>query len=387
MKKALNSLIAALTLLCASSCIEPTLYLAGEEVLVEMPVVLTDMEVVWSLDVDWQASWIYGWDAYDVSHWGPIEYPKPKSYEVRRYYLGDAPGVPHTEVDPPVTVFETRFRDYYNFGYYDLLMWSNIDAEDDSQVVLINEENLDEVTATTSGTKGMNHIAASAISPGAVAGIYNQPEIFYSAYPQDVYISRFFEDYDYYDEKENVWVKKIEASLRPLVYIYLVQIILTDNDGRIVGVDGNNAMSGLASSTSVNTGHTGFASGLVYFESRMKDDIVFEGKTVDVIGGKLTTYGLCDMDAAPLVKGQSQYTGTRTDLKNMLYFDLSFVNGTVQTFAVDVTDQCQAQSHGGIITVKLDARTIDIPDIGTSPGSLFVPTVDDYEEVIWDIEM
>ena len=112
MKKALNSLVVALSLLFASSCIEPVLYLPGEEVLVEMPVVLADMEVVWSLELDWMASWVYGWDADDIYRWGELKYPTPTSYEVRRYYLGNEPGVPHTEADPPFTVFEPRFRKY-----------------------------------------------------------------------------------------------------------------------------------------------------------------------------------------------------------------------------------------------------------------------------------
>ena len=73
-----------------SSCIEPLLKLPAEEVLVDMPVVITDMEVGWSVEADWRTEWHYGWDIVDEGLWGPIDYPEPSSFEVRRYYLGSA---------------------------------------------------------------------------------------------------------------------------------------------------------------------------------------------------------------------------------------------------------------------------------------------------------
>lgn len=386
MMRKLRNIALALLMACAGSCIDPPLHLPGDDVLVDVPVVLTDMEVVWNTDISWQNEWFYGWDTVDSDLWGPIEYPKPTNYEVRRYYLGNNPGVKHTEVDP-FTIFGTRFRRYYNFGYYDMLIWSNIDSSEGSQVVVIDETDIDEVRATTTGNKGMLNMVPASVAPNAVAGIYNQPEIFYSTYPRDIYISRFFEDYDYYDEVEQVWVKQIETELTPLVYIYLVQVILYDNDGRIVGTTGSNSMSGLASSTNVNTGHTGDNPGMVYYETRYKKNLAVKGKTADVMGGKLTTFGLCDMDRGLKTKAGSQYTGTKTDVKNVVYFDLTFVNGAVKTFSYDVTSQMQAKAHGGVITIELNARDIEIPDPHHEAGSLFVPSVDDYDEVVWDFDV
>ena len=59
-------------------------------------------------------------------------------------------------------------------------------------------------------------------------------------------------------------MKKIDTELKPLVYIYLVQIVLLNNDGRIKGINGNAAMSSMASLTNVNTGHTGNLPTVVY---------------------------------------------------------------------------------------------------------------------------
>lgn len=371
-----------------TSCIEPPLHLAGNTVLTDFPIVQTELSVVWNIDTDWQNEWYYGWDKIDSTVFGPIAYPNPTNYEVRRYYLGTEPGLLHTwEGRDAFTIYGNRFRRYYNFGYYDMLIWSNIDSDDGTQVVVIDESDIQDVRATTTGTRGMTRLATTVTTiadSSTVVGLYNQPEIFYSAYPQDIYISRKKEDYDYYDSISNVYVKKLSATLRPVVYIYLVQIIIYENDGRVRNVSGNNAVSGLASSTSVNTGHTGNSPCLVYFGSRMKKDLTVKGRRADVIGGKLTTYGLCDMESY-VVSRAAPYHGSRAELTNMLYFDLDFTNGTTGTFQADVTDQVQSQSHGGVITIELNAKDIPVPHPEGEGGSLFVPTVEDYDEVVWDI--
>ena len=122
---AVAALLAALSL---HSCIEPPLKLASESVLVDLPIVNTDLKIVWNIDFDLQADWYYGWDDTDRQMWGEIGYTLPTNYEVRRYYLGSEPGGPHTrEGLDAFTIFENRFRRTYYFGYYDLLVWSNID--------------------------------------------------------------------------------------------------------------------------------------------------------------------------------------------------------------------------------------------------------------------
>ena len=53
-----------------------------------------------------------------------------------------------------------------------------------------------------------------------------------------------------------------------------------------------------------------------------------------------------------------------------------------------VTDQCRKQSHGGIITLHLDCRDIEVPDPGSGGGGgAFIADIEDYEDVIYDIPM
>jgi hypothetical protein len=245
------------------------------------------------------------------------------------------------------------------------------------------QETPEVVMATTTGTKGLSRFALG--GGDGVIGLRNQPEIFYATYLEDVFISRNLDDYEY-DPVENVYIKHIETKLRPLVYIYLVQIILVNNDGRVKGVDGNTALSSMAAGVNVNTGVTTDSPSLVYFNTRLKKGMVADGKPCDIIGGKFTTFGLCGME--PYTRAGSLYDGPRASLTNQLYFDLLFSNDAVKTFAVDVTAQCQSQAHGGVITVWIDCSGLEIPPVDDKESSsLFLPTLEDYENVYWEIEM
>lgn len=383
------SVMALVLSLQVTSCIEPPLHLPGEEMLTEIPAVETELDVVWDVDADWTTSWYYGWDLKDDSIWGSIGYGQPSSYQVRRYYKGDNDRAPHTEVDA-FSIRTTSFRRFFSFGYYDILIWSDVDSKDGTQVLVINEK-LDSVTATTTGTRGMsravNKLVGAKEEPDttSVIGLRNQPEIFYAAYPENIYISRDLSDY-VYDPVEKVYIKHIETELKPLVYIYLVQIVLLNNDGRIKGINGNAALSSMASGTNVNTGHTNNQPSVIYFNTRLKRNKVVNGQPCDIIGGKLTTFGLCDME--PYTRQGRMYTGTRNALTNYLFFDLAFSNDGVKTYSVDVTEQCQTQAHGGVITVFVDCSQLEPPtEPEKAPGSLFIPTVEDYQDVFWEIEM
>ena len=371
------------------SCIEPPLHLPGQDMLVEMPAVDVEMEVVWNIDADWSTNWYYGWDATDDAIWGSIGYTEPSSYQVRRYYTGDNPDGPHDDIDA-FSIRGTHFRRFFSFGYYDILFWSDIDSKDGTQVLVINETP-ESVDATTTGTRGM---ARAAVLMGngqeeadstQIVGLRNQPEIFFAAYPEDIYISRDLSEY-VYDPVENIYIKKIETQLRPLVYIYLVQVVLLNNDGRVKGINGNASLSSFASGTNVNTGHTNNQPSLIYFNTRLKKGMTCDRGPCDIIGGKFTTFGLCDME--PYTRSDNIYRGSRAELKNHLFFDLVFSNDSEKTYSVDVTEQCQSQAHGGVITVYIDCKDLippEGPEKGT--GSLFVPTIEDYDEVYWEVEM
>ena len=192
-------LTAILAIICTVSCIEPPLHLPGQELDVIMPKVETELSVVWDYDVSLDDEWYYGWDAVDDSIWGNIGYTMPSGFEVHRYFKGDNITPWHTN-DDAFSIRTNRFRRYFQFGYYDMLFYSDIDSKDGTQVVVMHET-LDSVTATTTGTRGISGRIISKTkgvdqdSPQAIA-LLNQPEIFFGAYPENINISSDLNDYE-----------------------------------------------------------------------------------------------------------------------------------------------------------------------------------------------
>lgn len=374
-----------------TSCIEPPLHLPGQEMKIDLPIVDTELSLVWNIQTDWTTNWYYGWDEKDDSIWGGMGYTEPTSYQVRRYYTGEDPMAKHSNIDA-FSIRTNHFRRYFSFGFYDIGIWSDIDSKDGTQVLVINETP-DSVTATTTGSRGMSRSVVSRLvddkevpDPTGIIGLKNQPEPFFAAYPEDIYISHDLRDY-IYDPIEDVYIKRIETKLVPLVYIYLVQIVLYNNDGRVKGITGNAAISSMASGTNLNTGRTNNHPAMIYFNTRLKRNLTANGRPCDIIGGKLTTFGLCDMGS--YTRTGNVYSGSRGGLSNYVFFDLVFSNNGVKSYSFDVTDQCQKQSHGGVITVYIDCSQLTPPDAEpqSGNGSLFVPTVEDYKDVFWEVEL
>jgi hypothetical protein len=347
-----------------------------------LPQVDTDIDVAWDVHTDVQVKYHFGWDETDAALWDSLEYPMPKLIEVRRYYTGENPDGAIVGKDG-FTIDTPSFRKYFQFGYYNLLFWSDVDFKGESPNVQIDESNPNNVIAYTNGSKGFNRRSEN---DDAIIGLHDQPEMMYGAYPKDVHISENLNDYEY-DAENNVYIKHIEAILKPLVYMYLVQIVLHNNESIVQDVDGNAAITSLARGTIVNTGHTLDDACMVYMPTRMKKGIKIDGEEVDIVGGRLNTFGLCDMERYDSNKGTT-YQGGRSDLHNYIYFDLTLADGTVKTYRRDITDQMKKQAYGGIITIDIDCMQLE-PEYQSElkMESLFLPTIEDYKEVIWHFEI
>lgn len=368
-------IIVAFFALQLASCTDPELQSPEQMPLTEEPTVETELEMAWDIETDVSTTWDFGWDEQDKAIWGEPTYTEPTKFQVRRYYKGNDTNAPHTDVEA-FSILGSNFQGKFAFGYYDMLFWSEIESEDGSQVVVIKEDK-DSVTATTTGTKGLARAAMKLldvnkdIEEGGIIGLMNQPEIFYASYAQNIYISRNPNNYTY-DAERNTYTKSIENNLRPMVYIYLIQIVLLNNDGRVKDVNGNAAISGMASGTNLNTGRTNSIPTVIYFNTRMKQNMSYEGMACDIIGGKLNSFGLCDANPS-----QTYH----------VLFDLEFDNNTTKTYAIEVTDQCRNLTQGGTITVTIDCGDIikpDDPEPESKTGSLFIPTVEDYKDVDWE---
>ncbi len=401
-------LVALCGMVIASCEREPMLHLhtPGGDYEYEFPEIEFELDVYWDYELDygvsynWRDEWFYG---DDPSLYAQIGYTKPERFELRRYHTGDTPDAPHTHRQEHY-INGYSFRERFDWGYWDLLLWNQIVDQGDGQALQI-EETMDSVVFHTPQTPyPTRHTRGTRFTRS-----FYQPEELFSCYKQDELISRELEGFEF-DSVRNVYVKRDSLDLHPSTYIYLTQVILHNNRGRVSQVDGNANLSGMARSVNINTGRAGDDAITTYYNVGMKKNVLIRRKArqyatedVDIIGGRVLSFGMCGIDGSRVnvpkrskanipegavmgvtASGQNVYNRnneTHIDDGNHHYMDVTmhFSTGGDSTFVFDVTDQVRRRWKGGVLTVELDMDTISIPSRGG--GSGFDAEVEDYEEV------
>lgn len=358
MKKLFVILVGLLLLTFIGCKREPVLHLYDTiEVDFDLPIIDLSLEVYWdyemSYDVhyDWRAEWYYGWDEIDEEIFGELGYTQPSVFNLRRYYTGMVPYAPHTTVQNDV-IYGYSFQGSYNWGYWDILLWNDVNTIDGVQSLNFDEAtSLDYVTAFTNQTMQPSRYHAPRFTRSFFA-----PEPLFSSYTQGIEIDPSLKDFEY-DPVRNVYVKRLNMVLEPVTYIYLTQIILHHNNGRITAVDGSSNLSGMARSVVLNTGKAGSDAISVNYNTRLKKDCLKNLELVDIVGGRLMTFGICNENGNHISRAADVQDGVRH------YMDctMQFYNGMDSTFVFDVTDQVRKLYKGGVITVELDMDTVPIP--------------------------
>lgn len=383
----------------------PTLYDHNHQpghIMTQLPVVDLNLNIYWDYTMDlgwdynwqydWQAEWIYGWDETDVNLWGEIGYVEPTHFHLRRYYTRNQAYGPHTRTPLPEYISGRSYSAQYDFGYYDLLVWNDVHTLDGVQSLIFDEEStLDSVVAFTNPTR---RIAQGL--PGKVMYAHWQPEGLITDYAQAVYISPDIRDYKRYDPELDLYFMDINMTLRPVTYIYLVQLILHNNKGRINNVLGEADATGFAGSTCLNTGRAGSNVVAVYFETRMKNNVDNHGEIVDVAGGRFVTFGICNVAANAVTKRSAETragdrvitakdVATADKEEHYVNIPLVFNNGHDSIISFPVTDKVRQLYRGGVLTLELDVDTVPIP--GRSGGKLFDAVVVDPDSVTYEIPL
>lgn len=383
------------TMFSLSACSpEPPLHLYdAQDITLDLPVIDLDLQVYWDyqmdfgIDYDWRAEWYYGWDDLDRELWGELGYATPTVFNLRRYYTGNTPKAPHTGVIRN-SVEGTHFQGQYDWGFWDILVWNQISTIDGVQSIIFDEEaSLDSVTARTNESMHPARYQA----PRYTRAFY-APEPLFTAYEEDIEINRELDGF-YFDPQREVWVKQLNMMLHPITYIYLTQVILHNNRGRITATDGASDLSGMARTTTLNSGRAGEDAITVNYSVRMKKshplvpygtnagEVTTDVELADIIGGRLMTFGICGQRANNISRAE------QVNDANRHYIDLNiqFNNGMDSTFVFDVTDQVRRRYKGGVITVEIDVDTINIPS--RSGGSGFNAVVVEPDTVTHVINM
>lgn len=387
----------ALIALSLASCQrEPPLHLheSGGDITFDVPFVDLDLKVIWDYlfnyetEYDWQSEWYYGWDDTDLTLFGPIGYTEPSVFEIRRYFTKDVAFGPHSEPDK-YHINGHYLSGRYDFGFWDILAWNDIQTPDGVQSIHIDETSTyDYVTAFTGQT--MNSTRYNA--PRYTRSFY-QPEELFAGYEAGINVNHNLDGFEY-DEARKCWVRHLEMQLQPVTYIYLLQVILHNNNrsGRkVTAIDGVANLSSMARSVNLNTGVTGPDAITVNFNMRMKyDKTAKNNETVDIIGGKVLTFGIPNLNPYKLstrAYAESLAKVNEADKGNHHYLDvkMQFINGMDSTLVFDVTDQVRRLYRGGVITIDLDMDKVPLPY--RPGGSGFDAVVKDFEEREWEIEM
>ena len=376
--------------LATSSCIrEPELHLPHRTPSdIEIPVVDLELQTYWNYELeygihyDWRAEWIYGWDDEDRRIFGEeIGYTEPEVFNLRRYYTSQQPYANHTSVLAN-TIKGRTFHGEYNWGYWDILVWSDVDpVQDDVQSLNFDETTtLDSVMAYTTQSMRTSRFQA----PTYTRAFY-QPEQLFSAYDRAVEINQNLDGFEY-DSLRNVWVKQLDMVLEPITYIYLVQVILHNNRNKIIGVDGASDISAMARTTNVNTGVAGQTPIDVTYNVRFKNRITLQpensiyidvkspNEVVAVVGGRVLTFGICNQNGNRITRRSE----VNDKYKHFMDVNMQFNNGMDSTFVFDISEKVYSRWKGGVITVELDMDTVPVPP--RSGGSAFDAVVKDYED-------
>jgi hypothetical protein len=354
---------------------EPELHLFdGGEIDIDLPLVELELDAYWDYEVsygvhyDWRAEWYYGWDAVDYEIFGEIGYTIPNTFHLRRYFTGSVPLANHTSVVAN-TVTGNSFNGHYSWGFWDILVWNDVNTIDGVQSLNFDEQtSLDYVLAYTNQTMNPSYYQAPRYTHS-----FNQPEDLFAAYDHSIEINRDLRGF-VYDPENNEYVLRLNMTLEPITYIYLTQVILHHNRNRIVGVDGQANLSGFGRSTNVNTGTADMDPVTVYYNTRFKNNCNKNGETVDIVGGRIMTFGICGMNANRAKHREE----VRDEQSHFLDLTMQFNNGMDSTFVFDVTEQVRNRWKGGVITVELDMDTVPVPS--RSGGSAFDAVVKDFED-------
>ena len=234
MKKLVILFTAMVVLLTISCKREPELYLYdAADADFKLPIIDLQLDVYWDytliygIDYDWKAEWYYGWDDIDRQIFGELGYEMPSVFNIRRYYTNSQPYAPHDQVSSD-KINGTTFHGRYQWGFWDILVWNDINTIDGVQSLIFDEQtSLDYVTAYTNQTMRSTRYSAPLFTRSFWA-----PEPLFAAYDQAIEINPNLDGFEY-DAVRGVYVKKLNMELRPLTYIYLTQVILHHNNGRI----------------------------------------------------------------------------------------------------------------------------------------------------------
>ena len=351
-----------LAVLLCSCRIDPPLHLR-KAVDVEV-----ELDATVNVDVMWQVNWEVEWDyAWNVETLGPVGYEAPASMRVHSY-PHDANGELAAHQIHNFAGDQSRIQ--LTAGTYDFLFHNN-----DSEAILFRSDgDFDDIYAYTreisKGLRESTLVKSSRQKEGSAAPasrattktegtrafddepVVLMPDALYALYAPNEEVSDNLEDYEYINGR---YVYRIHGDLHPVTYIYLIQVYLLHNNGRVIGSAGGAALTGMAEGTDLHTGVNTTKVVSVPMDLRIN-----KADNPDLLGARVMTFGI------PGCNPYDDKSVAAAPSEHYLVLSVAYNDGGFKNIHVDVTDQVRTLPTGGVITVELDVD--DFPPEEGEPG-------------------
>lgn len=319
LKKILNLIFCIFLLI---SCAQKPLYLQGDVALAVNVQTQVSIQTVWNAAV--QSKMIYQWND---NVYGPIEYTPPTHADIVIFNNND--------IVQRKTI-KTGVRELIDVELdktYDFLIFNKTDAIED---YYLGGRYL--ISASNKSTKGS--IDGEWYEPT------KQPGEIFSTYQQNIFLSSDVTQYEEtYENGKLIYVYNIDADLKPVSYIYVIQFMIVKDDSTEIRATGISDYS---------------ISGISTVKNLFTENPVYSGKkeitSNDVKPGQMVADSLVFASKFTILDlGTDDESSSWTDAANFTYYCTLTVNTETDSFTgtVNITDQMKKQSKGGVITVRI----------------------------------
>lgn len=350
--------------LVAACTIEPPLHLRKAVTTKVVLATKVSVDVMWQ--VNWTTEWLFNWDTAVL---GPLGYVEPSSMRLHIYTHGpDGFPIAHTTHN---FVGSTGQMEVF-LGTHDLLFHNN----DSEALQFYSDDELEPIHCHTRIiSRGLKASSPVYTTTQKAAGLTKAdepeeepvqlpPEGLFTLFDEAHVITDNPDDYVYENGK---YVLKIEGELHPATYIYLFQVKLLNNEGRVVGSNGGAALTGVAEGVNVQTRETHSSTVSVPMD-------VYMDKREDLLGARVFTFGIPGCNPY-----DSASVAAAPEGKHFLVLNVTYINGSWRNIRADVTDQIRALPLGGVVTIEIDVNDFP-PDESAGGGGGFNALIDSWEE-------
>ena len=400
------TLYLAVCLFANSACIRKDLYLRVDttQISIQMFDVGLDlgMELLWGFD--WKTAWHYEWDETNLATFGPIGYTKPDLVKTTIYNIDNQTGKRYSSFYMLFDAGGGRLRLtsgstydmlFYNFGTEYINFYQSEDYYTYNAYTRVSNQ------ATFIRTRAENVFSEMPDTMKTYVD-YNQPDELVGTVENEIVInedpSNYYKEYD--SDGNVTYVYRIDATLRPYSFIYLIQMVILNNKeseekgNRIVGASGL-TITGLSQGTELfsrktlrNTIST-TTTDVKYMQNHDIKDPQDTTQTinVDIMASRLLTWGLPGIDPYENWNDETGTNGAALTPIEDNYIGIGFTlrNGYSWTITKRITDQMWSKPTGGVITIYVDASQIPqelLDKQQTSGGGGFNASVEDWSNEV-----